>query len=94
VDAHDRVRGIVLSTEEFLQLRRFDFFLPFIEMGNEIVPDVLTLFGPVDEGDDLLLAAVQLFDELEVRGQTATLPRELFTFGGIGPNVGVGELAF
>ena len=68
--------------------------MPLVEVGNEIVSDALALLGPVDERRDFFLAVVQRADEIEVRLQTATLARELFAFGWIGPNLRVCELAF
>jgi hypothetical protein len=94
VDADDRVRRVVLATEEFLKLGRLDFLLPLVEVRGEIVGDVLAFVGPVDERRDLFLTVAELFDELEIRRQTATVAGELFAPGGIGPNLGVRELAF
>ena len=84
----------MLSAEKLLQLRRFDFLLPLVEVRNEIVADALALLGPLDERRDLFVADVQLVDEIEVGLQTATLARELFAFGRICPDVRVCELAF
>ena len=94
VDADDGIRGVMLSAEKLLQLRRFDFLLPLVEVRNEIVADALALLGPLDERRDLFVADVQLVDEIEVGLKTATLARELLAFGRICPDVRVCELAF
>lgn len=84
----------MLAAEQFLKLGRLDFLLPLVEVRGELVGDVLAFVGPVDERRDLFLTVVELFDELEIRRQAATVAGELLALGGIGPDLGVRELAF
>lgn len=92
MNAHDSVGVVVLTTQELLELRRFELLLPLFEMGAEIVADVLSLAGPADERSDFFFAVVQFLDEIEIRLQTAPFPREFLPFRGVGPDVGIREL--
>jgi hypothetical protein len=92
VDAHDGVRGVVLSREELLDLGLLDLLLPAVEVGGEILGDVLPVPRPLHEGADLLFAVPELSDEVELLLKVASLAGQLLAPGGVRPDVRVGEL--
>ena len=91
MDADDGIGGVVLSAEKFLKLGGFDFLLPYIEMCDEIVGDVLPFPRPFQERAHFLFAVVELLDEIEVGPKTAPLAGELLAFSPLGPDVGFRE---
>jgi hypothetical protein len=90
MNTHDGVLGVVLPAEQFLDLGGLDVLLQLPEMRLEIFGDRLALLGPFDEGADLLLAVVEMLDEIEVVLEAAPLSGKCLALCGIGPNTGIG----
>jgi hypothetical protein len=94
VDAHDGAGLIVLSREQLLELRLFDFPLPLVEMAFQILLDSFSLPRPFDERARLLFAMAELVDDVDLGLQMAPLAGELLPFRRVRPQARVGELLF
>ena len=92
MNAHDGVRQVVLAREELLDFRLLDLPPPLVQMGLEVAFDALPFTGPLDEGAGLVLAMLELLDDVDLPPQMAPLAGELLAFRRIRPDPGVGEL--
>jgi hypothetical protein len=90
VNRHDGVLRVVLASEKLLDFGRVDLFLQPIEMFLEVLGNRLPFFSPLDERAHLLLAVVEMPNEIEIALQATAFAGKVLGPSRVGPDRGVG----
>jgi hypothetical protein len=84
----------MLAAEHLLDLARLDLAIQPVQPGLQVIADVFSLTGPIDEYLEVAGLLLQGFRQVEIRLQPPTAAQDILCLFGTFPEIRCGRLGF